>query len=566
VSAVISVVIASHGRPDGIRRLVGDLADQQLSVPFEVIIVDDASVIPVAESLREARQPAEVRVLRIPHAGPGGARDVGTKQATGDIIVFVDDDMRLPPTFLSAHHAEHVAARPRGTSPLVVFGTIASADMIADMPLFERYHARQLERFQAAVRAGRTQPRGVHLCTGNVSLPAEAYRRCGGFDLTLKRSEDRDLGVRLQRIGASFRLSESAVSVHRSDHTRLDVWLRRAAMYGRSDMQISLRHPELFEANPWRFWAMMPAYARPLLLAVLVWPTLGPLVARLAFAVAWCLDAIGMEAAAIGTTALSFAAEYFRGLRLECGSLQAVRRLAQRSASATAMVAEPAAPSTRGAVGMRSPVELAGAIRADHDATRRQRLKYHGEQIGRHRLLVDVVTKVGLQMLAWTRLMTWLHARRVPLLPALCSRLIRHLYGAEIHWRARIAPGVSVVHGTGLVISHGAEVGAGCILFHGVTLGESIDPTTGDIGSPRLGRDVHVGPGATILGPIEIGDGSKIMAGCVVTTSVPANSLVASPSPVVTARTALGRREATAQRGALQPDRLPLATGRAVVH
>jgi hypothetical protein len=34
----------------------------------------------------------------------------------------------------------------------------------------------------------------------------------------------------------------------------------------------------------------------------------------------------------------------------------------------------------------------------------------------------------------------------------------------------------------------------------------------------------------------------------------------------VTARTALGRREATAQRGALQPDRLPLATGRAVVH
>ena len=49
----------------------------------------------------------------------------------------------------------------------------------ADMPLFERYHARQLERFRTAVREGRIEPRGVHLCTGNVSLSADAYRRCG---------------------------------------------------------------------------------------------------------------------------------------------------------------------------------------------------------------------------------------------------------------------------------------------------------------------------------------------------------------------------------------------------
>ena len=56
MSAVLSVVIASHGRPEGVRRLMGDLADQQLSVPFEVVVVDDASVIPVAESLRCRRQ------------------------------------------------------------------------------------------------------------------------------------------------------------------------------------------------------------------------------------------------------------------------------------------------------------------------------------------------------------------------------------------------------------------------------------------------------------------------------------------------------------------------------
>ena len=60
-------------------------------------------------------------------------------------------------------------------------------------------------------------------------------------------------------------------------------------------------------------------------------------------------------------------------------------------------------------------------------------------------------------------------------------------------------------------------VGEGCILFHNVTLGEGVDPETRETGAPTLGRDVHVGPGATLLGPIHVGDGTKIMAGAVLT-------------------------------------------------
>jgi serine O-acetyltransferase len=132
--------------------------------------------------------------------------------------------------------------------------------------------------------------------------------------------------------------------------------------------------------------------------------------------------------------------------------------------------------------------------------------------------------------------MQTLEAARIPLLPQVLSRLIRHAYGAEIHWRADISPGVFVVHGTGLVVSHAARVGPGCILFQHVTLGEGIHPETRQVGAPRLGLDVHVGPGATLLGPIEIGDRTKIMAGAVVTRSVPADSLVRSAEPLVIPR------------------------------
>jgi serine O-acetyltransferase len=139
-------------------------------------------------------------------------------------------------------------------------------------------------------------------------------------------------------------------------------------------------------------------------------------------------------------------------------------------------------------------------------------------------------------MMASVRLMQSLEAAQIPLLPQVVSRLIRHFYGAEIHWRAAIAPGVSLIHGTGLVVSHSAHVAPGCILFQHVTLGEGIHPETRQVGAPRLGLDVHVGPGATLIGPIEIGDRTKIMAGAVVTRSVPPDSLVRPAEAVVTRR------------------------------
>jgi len=181
--------------------------------------------------------------------------------------------------------------------------------------------------------------------------------------------------------------------------------------------------------------------------------------------------------------------------------------------------------------------ELAyGAIQADFNSRRRYRQKYHQDAIEAARLPQDLVTKIGLQMLGVIRVMQGLEAAEVPVLPQVVSRLLRHAYGAEIHWKADIQPGVSLVHGNGLVISKDASVAPGCILSQNVTLGHGVDPITREVGAPTLGRDVHVGPGATLLGPISVGEGSKIMAGAVLTHSVPAYSLVRPADVVITPR------------------------------
>ena len=96
-----------------------------------------------------------------------------------------------------------------------------------------------------------------------------------------------------------------------------------------------------------------------------------------------------------------------------------------------------------------------------------------------------MVQKVGLQMLVATRLMQALEEAHVPLLPQVVSRVIRHLYGADIDLQSqRSDQGIAIVHGCGLIISHAAKVSAGCILFQNVTLGEAIDPQTRSVGAP----------------------------------------------------------------------------------
>jgi serine O-acetyltransferase len=116
------------------------------------------------------------------------------------------------------------------------------------------------------------------------------------------------------------------------------------------------------------------------------------------------------------------------------------------------------------------------------------------------------------------------------------ARCLRHLYGSDIHWDADLAPGLVVVHGFGIAISHAARTGRGCIISQGVTLGDGRDPTTGDTGAPELGEDVVVGPGSALIGPIVIGAGSKIAANCTVSESVPPRTIVDAPPISIHAR------------------------------
>ena len=111
-------------------------------------------------------------------------------------------------------------------------------------------------------------------------------------------------------------------------------------------------------------------------------------------------------------------------------------------------------------------------------------------------------------------------------------QLARFLTGIEIHPAAKIGKRLFMDHGFGIVIGETAEIGDDVTIYQGVTLGgimPSVESETqrNQKRHPTIGNNVIIGSGAQILGPIKIGNYSRVGANSVVIKSVPNNVTVA---------------------------------------
>lgn len=110
---------------------------------------------------------------------------------------------------------------------------------------------------------------------------------------------------------------------------------------------------------------------------------------------------------------------------------------------------------------------------------------------------------------------------------ALRWRIWSVLGGTSIPVRCQIGGGLQMPHTNGIVINVNARIGCNCDIYQQVTIGEMKG------GSPVIGNNVFIGPGAKILGSVSIGDGARIGANALVITDVPANARVyAEPSKI----------------------------------
>src|SRR5918996_681476 len=131
----------------------------------------------------------------------------------------------------------------------------------------------------------------------------------------------------------------------------------------------------------------------------------------------------------------------------------------------------------------------------------------------------------GLHALYIHKLSHWLWTIGLRWLARYTSHVGRWLTGIEIHPGAKIGCCVFIDHGMGVVIGETAEVGDGCTIYQGVTLGGT-SLYRGEKRHPTLGSGVVVGAGAKVLGGFLVGPGARIGSNAVVVKSVPAGATV----------------------------------------
>ena len=142
-----------------------------------------------------------------------------------------------------------------------------------------------------------------------------------------------------------------------------------------------------------------------------------------------------------------------------------------------------------------------------------------------------LLTSPGLHALGLYRLSSFLNSIKLGIIARIVSYLGRFLTGIEIHPGAKIGKFLFIDHGMGVVIGETSTIGDSVTIYHGVTLGgispsENSDSQKNIKRHPTIMNNVIIGSGAQVLGPVTIGNNSKIGSNSVVTKDVDDNKSV----------------------------------------
>ena len=170
------------------------------------------------------------------------ARNTGAASATGQLLLFLDDDIEALPPLVESHvrvHRERPGSAVMGPYPPKLQGGTRYFDVEVRSWWEDKFY-----------QMSRSDHRFTYqdLLSGNLSLDAELFARLDGFDSAFGNcgGEDYEFGVRLLKADVSFVLADDAVGYHYEHETNnLDRSFRRCRQEGRSDVLIGRRHPEL---------------------------------------------------------------------------------------------------------------------------------------------------------------------------------------------------------------------------------------------------------------------------------------------------------------------------------
>jgi GT2 family glycosyltransferase len=240
-----SVIVPTYDRPAALARTLAAL--RAMDVPqdqLEILVVDSGPLAGGSEHVAEAHS---ARYSRRPDDGVSAARNQGASLASGELLLFVDDDIVVAPDNLRRHqaiHREHERC-------------LVSGHWEFDPELRRRLDQTPLGRFRLSYEDLYNRPAGVHsdhrtgqvhprsLAASNLSVRADVFRSLGGFDERFPvGAEDQDLTWRAARDGCLLVYDFGITVIHNDQHADLAALCRRMERGAMGTVYFSRKNPE----------------------------------------------------------------------------------------------------------------------------------------------------------------------------------------------------------------------------------------------------------------------------------------------------------------------------------
>jgi GT2 family glycosyltransferase len=254
----VSIIVPTFRRPDALRdTLASLLALDYDRRRYEVIVVDDDADESTAQIVRELEPGDAEFTLEAQHRrGAASARNRGARRASGELLLFCDDDMILKPSYLRLHmstrerHGDAVVSGAWDFAPQVLAALRATP--------FGRYRISLEHSFQTGARGKPVDGdpgclRMPLLAANNLALSREQFSEIGGFDeeFPVAGAEDQDFSIRASATGALLLLDTKIRCFHNDNRLTLGDYCAREERSAQTMPFLVRKHPREFGAVPY---------------------------------------------------------------------------------------------------------------------------------------------------------------------------------------------------------------------------------------------------------------------------------------------------------------------------
>lgn len=238
----ISIIVAIYNRREELTELLNSLT-LQADPDFEVIIVDDGSLIDLAPTAETFSASLDLQYFRKENSGPGLSRNYGAKRAKGEWLVFVDSDVIVEKDYIKniKNNLENTPCDAFGGADKAHqgFSVLQKAISYSMTSFFTTGGIRGSKK-----AVSRFQPRSF-----NMGVNREIFLQVGGFS-EMRIGEDPDLSMTLWEKGYQTAFFDN-IGVYHKRRTDLGKFSKQVYQFGCARPILNQRHPDYVKPTFW---------------------------------------------------------------------------------------------------------------------------------------------------------------------------------------------------------------------------------------------------------------------------------------------------------------------------